>query len=267
MVNKSTLTSCEMSIEEPRIEQRFDTCVGDSEPRMSVIVPAYNAADCLERAMYSALAQTMADLEVIVVDDASQDTTLGIARRVAARDSRVRVLRNALNSGVSERRNRAVNAAQGEWIAILDADDAWQPERLERMLIHGSDAEVVADDLRNLCRSYINPRKYVSFSLLRSKGLTLNQPSNLRLLDFVKYDLGVIKPIIRRSFLERHQIFYNTTLHTSEDFYLYFEILAAGARWIQLPCAYYTYIGGRAAQLTSDTRMLWTDIIGCSRCS
>src|SRR5215217_3734904 len=103
-------------------------------PRVSVIVPAYNAAGYLERALASALAQTMPDLEVIVVDDASSDTTFEVACKIAARASRVRVLRNERNSGENASRNRAISTARGEWIALLDADDEWLPERLERML-------------------------------------------------------------------------------------------------------------------------------------
>jgi succinoglycan biosynthesis protein ExoO len=232
---------------------------------VSVIVPAYNAAGCLERALNSALAQTMADLEVIVVDDGSQDTTLEVARRVAARDSRVRVFSNEHNRGVAESRNRAVKAARGEWIAVLDADDVWFPKRLERMLNYANEADVVSDNLRVVCKSYIRPGYFSSFSLLRSKGLVLNRPSTLSLLDFVSYDLGVLQPIIRRSFLQQHLITYNTSMRVLEDFYFYFEILTSGARWVQLPCAYYVYIGGHAAHLTADTNVLWTQVIECYR--
>ncbi len=77
-------------------------------PRVSVVVPAYNAADYLDHALESALGQTMPDFEVIVVDDASGDDTYEVARRAAARDTRVRVLRNPENCGVSARRNRAM---------------------------------------------------------------------------------------------------------------------------------------------------------------
>ena len=265
MVYKSDRVSCDMSIRRPRIERRFDTCAGDSGPRVSVIVPAYNAADCLERALNSALAQTMADLEVIVVDDGSRDTTFEVACRVAARDSRVRVLRNEHNRGVAGSRNRAVKAGRGEWIAFLDADDVWFPERLERMLIYTNEADVVGDNLRVVCKSCIRPGTFLSFSFLRSKGLLLKQPSTLSLLHFVSYDLGVLQPIIRRSFLQQHQITYNASMRILEDFYFYFEILTSGARWVQLPCAYYVYIGGRAAQLTADTHVLWTTVIECYR--
>src|SRR5215210_8953229 len=115
-------------------------------PRVSVIVPAYNAAGFLERALNSALAQTMPDLEVIVVDDASKDTTLALAQEVAARDPRVRVLHNEHNRGMYPTYNRAIDEARGEWIAALDADDVWLPERLERLLAVADGEDMVSDD-------------------------------------------------------------------------------------------------------------------------
>lgn len=103
-----------------------------SEPRVSVVIPAYERADVVGRAIDSALAQTMADLEVIVVDDGSSDGT----RRVAAAydDERVRSLAHDTNRGVSAARNTGVGAARGDYVAFLDSDDEWLPGKLERQL-------------------------------------------------------------------------------------------------------------------------------------
>jgi succinoglycan biosynthesis protein ExoO len=232
-----------------------------TEPYISVIVPAYNVADCLERALNSVLDQTLADFEIIVVDDASEDKTLEVARRVATRDSRLIVLSNECNNGVSESRNRAIKAARGQWVAILDADDVWLPERLERMMAYAEGADVVSDDIWLVYKSYVRPRRRVFLSYLRFRGLALDGPKKLGLQDFVRHDLGALQPIFRRSFLKRHSLAYNTSLGIAEDFYLYFDILALGASWMQLPWAYYLYIGGRSGQATSDRQALWKDTI------
>jgi len=221
----------------------------NTAPRVSVILPAYNAAAHLRRAVDSALAQTMADLEIVIVDDASTDATLEIAGRIAARDSRVRVLHIERNSGPSVSRNRAIAAARGEWIAILDADDSWFPERLERMLADAGDADVVSDDLYTVRGALFKPEEPVLRSMLQEAGFKITRPRRLDIYDLVRYELALLKPIIRRSFLGRHELSYDPTLLRAHDFYLYFDILAQGGRWLQLPEGYYLYYKhGRAAQ-------------------
>lgn len=210
-------------------------------PRVSVIVPAYNASGFLVRALNSALAQTMPDLEVIVVDDASSDTTLPMARAVAARDPRVRVLHNEHNLGMYPTYNRAIDAAKGEWIAALDADDVWLPERLERLLEVADKEDLVSDDQLMLRAPSAGGRRFKMVSLLWSHGLTMTRPRRLGKLEFIRHDLGLLKPLIRTSFLRQHGLRYDAELRIGADFLLYFEFLLAGARWLQLPAGYYLY--------------------------
>lgn len=99
-------------------------------PLVSVIIPAYNAAQHLPQALDSALGQTWRHLEVIVVDDGSTDATSDIVQTAAARDPRVRLIRQA-NAGVGAARNTGIHAARGRYIAPLDADDLWAPRKLE----------------------------------------------------------------------------------------------------------------------------------------
>ncbi|GAA0307785.1 glycosyltransferase family 2 protein [Halarchaeum salinum] len=101
-------------------------------PRVSVVIPAYRRADVLPRAIDSALAQTMGDLEVIVVDDGSPDDTEAVVR--AYDDPRVRSVAHETNRGVSAARNTGIDAARGDYVAFLDSDDEWLPRKLERQL-------------------------------------------------------------------------------------------------------------------------------------
>ena len=105
---------------------------GDSQPTVSVVVPAYNAAATIGRAIASALAQTVPPLEIVVVDDGSTDNTAAIAESFS--DTRVRFLRLSSNRGPAAARNRGLDEACGAWIAYLDADDVWHPQKLERCL-------------------------------------------------------------------------------------------------------------------------------------
>ena len=99
---------------------------------VSVIIPAYNSASTIIRALQSVTAQTLTPLEVIVVDDASTDTTRDLVASFASSSSiPVRVLSQTTNSGPSAARNAGWDAAVGDYIAFLDADDQWHPRKIE----------------------------------------------------------------------------------------------------------------------------------------
>jgi len=103
------------------------------EPLVSVIVPVYDGEAFIGDTLESALGQTYRNIEVIVVDDGSRDGTRAIVETWVERDSRVRILTQA-NRGVAAARNRAISAARGEFIAPLDADDLWDPTKIERQV-------------------------------------------------------------------------------------------------------------------------------------
>jgi glycosyltransferase involved in cell wall biosynthesis len=103
-------------------------------PRVSVLIGAYNHAHTLERAARSMLAQTVTDLELLIVDDGSSDATLEVASRLAAEDARARVLPMGSNVGIAQSLNAAISEARGAIVAVLDADDWSEPERLDRQL-------------------------------------------------------------------------------------------------------------------------------------
>ena len=99
---------------------------------VSVIIPAYNSASTIIRALQSVAAQTLAPLEIIVVDDASSDATRDLVATFASSSPiPVRVLTQTTNSGPSAARNAGWNKATGEYIAFLDADDQWHPRKIE----------------------------------------------------------------------------------------------------------------------------------------
>src|SRR5258706_15818506 len=102
-------------------------------PAVSVITPAYNVEPYLAEAIASVLAQTFTDLELVIVDDGSTDSTFAIASACAQRDSRVRLVRQP-NGGISKARNHAMRIGSGAVFAIFDSDDVWHPRYLERQL-------------------------------------------------------------------------------------------------------------------------------------
>ena len=106
----------------------------DDGPLVSVLLPAYNSANWLPTAIDSLLNQTWKNIEILVVDDQSQDKTFEVAKTYASRDSRVRVLQNAKNSGPYVARNLALENARGLFVTVHDADDWSHPRKIERQV-------------------------------------------------------------------------------------------------------------------------------------
>ena len=101
-------------------------------PSISVIIPTYNRAKYLPRAIDSVLSQTHRELELIVVDDASTDSTQNLVANY--KDPRIKYVKKLTNDGVSKSRNTGISKASHNWIAFLDSDDEWLPEKLEKQL-------------------------------------------------------------------------------------------------------------------------------------
>src|SRR6516165_4853362 len=121
--------------------QEFDRARGISrshlthldQPLVSVIIPAFDAAANIRQTLNSVLAETYQDFEVIVVDDGSSDATGAIVEEYVAGDTRFHLIRQS-NAGVGAARNTAIRKARGKYIAPLDADDYWFPEKLEKQV-------------------------------------------------------------------------------------------------------------------------------------
>lgn len=100
--------------------------------RVTVLVAAYNAEKYLETCLDSLTAQTLKDIQIVCIDDASTDSTLQILQRYAAKDSRIRILQRSENSGQAVARNMGIDVADGDYITMLDADDWLSADALEK---------------------------------------------------------------------------------------------------------------------------------------
>lgn len=108
----------------------------DGKIIISVVIPVYNGEKHLHQAIESALLQrkSIKNIEILIVDDASTDRTQEIAQEYVNSIPDVRYFRNKVNRGAAESRNYGVRNAAGEWIAFLDADDWWEPDKLKKQL-------------------------------------------------------------------------------------------------------------------------------------
>lgn len=100
---------------------------------VSIIMPSYNTGQYIEESIRSVLAQTYTNWELLIVDDCSTDDTDTVVKPFL-QDRRIRYLKNSENRGAAISRNRALREATGRWIAFLDSDDLWVPEKLERQI-------------------------------------------------------------------------------------------------------------------------------------
>jgi len=98
------------------------------DPTVSVVIPAYNRADTIVRALDSVCAQTFSDLEIIVIDDASTDQTAALVHDYG--DPRIRMIHHGTNRRAGAARNTGIRAARGRYVAFLDSDDEWTPDKL-----------------------------------------------------------------------------------------------------------------------------------------
>lgn len=104
------------------------------EDLVSIITPLYNAEKYIEATINSVQNQTYKNWEMIIVDDCSKDNSYGLVKKIAKNESRIKLVKNKENCGVTKTRNKGIKIAEGKYIAFLDADDLWHPKKLEKQI-------------------------------------------------------------------------------------------------------------------------------------
>lgn len=175
--------------------------------------------------------QTLDDIEILVADDGSTDGSAGVVERFAAEDSRIRLIRMEKNGGKPRAMNQMTEEARGVWFAVLDADDAYVPQRLTRLITAAEAAgvEMAADN-----QYYIDAGAGCVVQTAFQPGAEtriitrhdLSRNSNC----FGSFDFGILKPVMRREFLMEHNLRYHEDARLSEDFYYLMDFFVAGGR-------------------------------------
>lgn len=203
-------------------------------PDISVIITTYKVPQYIVRAVNSALAQTGVNLEIIIVDDCSPDTTWDVIQTLV--DPRITAIRMEQNGGPSAARNRAIATAKGRWLAVLDGDDVFLEGRLARMMALGEakGADIVVDNL--LVQREEDGKEFPMFASARMNTLTSITPEIFIAgnSDFIDggYGLGYMKPLLRTDFLRHHALSYRESILIGEDYVLMMEALASGAQCV-----------------------------------
>jgi glycosyltransferase involved in cell wall biosynthesis len=199
---------------------------------VSVIIPAHRCAAYLDEAVASALQQGGMIREVWIGDDASDDATLERAMDWTRRDARVKAWSSPKNIGPSAVRNALLSRAGGDWIALLDGDDAMVPGRLERLSPFFCAADIVSDVLGDWDGTAIRRRRL---------SIVADQVTQISPRDALAFNLGWAKPLFRAAFLKQHALRFNERHRHSEDLDFYLRASLAGARWLHAPELGYLY--------------------------
>ena len=183
-------------------------------PKISVIMPVYNAQKTLKTAINSVISQSFGDFELIVIDDCSKDASLEILKELAKNDQRIVVLENEKNIGVAKTRNHGISKASGEWIAFLDSDDMWREDKLEKQLslLERNEGAIISYTASAFMDNDGNPFDYVMEAEVKTNYNTLLK-KNL---------LSCSSVMIKTEIMQKIEM-PNDKMH--EDYYVWLSVL------------------------------------------
>ncbi len=179
-------------------------------------MPAYNAERFIKEAINSVVLQTCSDWELLVIDDGSTDSTCAIVENLAAADERIKLIKNASNMGAARTRNRGLDMCQGAYVAFLDSDDVWHPNKLS------SQIEAMQSRNAQLC--------YSSYAIIDDRG---NPSKNAYVVpESITFDgmlrqnyIGCSTVVLSRDIVEQYRF---ATDFYHEDYCLWLDIMRSG---------------------------------------
>ncbi len=197
--------------------------------QISLLIACYNAAGTIERAVRSIRQEPLIG-EIIVVDDGSQDETIDVLKSNIA-DDKLKIFQTGINLGPGAARNIGLAKVAFPWVAVLDADDYFLPDRLKKLTSCSTDADFIADDLyyctndtgKIKMRGMVERAGFIDLEFFVKNNITTTRKQ--------RTELGFLKPLISMDFLNRYHIRYRENLRLGEDFAFYVDALFAGARF------------------------------------
>jgi glycosyltransferase involved in cell wall biosynthesis len=224
--------------DEAAINERWKTL----KPQVSIIVPVYKAEKYIDRCVCSILAQSVQNIELIIVNDGSPDNSLAIAEKYARQDSRVKVL-SQKNMGVGAARNTGIKAAEGKYFGFVDADDWIEPNMLERLIsfMEKDDCEL------GVCGHYKDPIKMRHVQISPSARVLEREEIKRHILPALAYGTGNIicncvwNKLYSAELVQRAEAVFPISLVKAEDLEFNRIILPEVKRLVILPDLLYHY--------------------------
>jgi glycosyltransferase involved in cell wall biosynthesis len=231
---------------------------------VAVVMPAFNARRTVREAVHSVLGQSWRELQLVVCDDGSTDDTAELVAGID--DPRLLLLRNPSNLGQGRSRDRAILSTQAPWIAVIDADDRWERNRLERLMSANAGAgdTMVFDDLM-LCHD--TPTGMKPWRRLRGThafGSRSNDPRIVPVETFVTAPRLLVKPVFPSNVVREHAVLHGER-RFGEDIEYFLRLAALGVRFRYVPEPLYQYriSPGSVTASVADERAMADAIRAC----
>lgn len=199
--------------------------------RITVIMPLYNAEKYLEECLDSVLAQSFTDIEVICVDDASDDGTLNILKKYCSKDSRVKIIINDERVGAAKSRNKAMNDAKGEYLSFLDGDDIFDLDMLKVAYetANNHQADIVEYQYRAVgCEAIHKQATNIHSAAYRERFCTeVFKIAELKPYEFMNCHSGPWNKLYRRKFIEKEQLEFQDLPSCNDVYFVNMALLLA----------------------------------------
>lgn len=209
------------------------------QPKISVIVPAYNNAPWLPATLDSILAQTYTNLEIVVVDDGSTDDTAAVLRAYSQKDPRIHAIRKA-NGGVTSARLLGVAESTGDWIGFVDGDDTIEPQMFERLMENALSNDA---DISHCGHRMVYPDGKVRYYYNSGVVKIQDRETGLRdLLEETLIEPGLWNKLYKRQLFEGLEEKMDLTIKINEDFLMNFYLFSAADKSIFEDVCPYHYL-------------------------
>lgn len=221
-----------------------------AEPLVSIIMPAYNAEKHIEEALLSLQQQTITSWEVLITDDCSTDSTRDIIEAMAQNDSRIQLFISKENNGAAIARNNSLAHARGRFIAYLDADDIWYPEKLEQQICFMKENNIYFS-----CASYAVVDKDG-----KPLGKTVKMLNKCDYMGFLTHNLLQTVGIMADTKVVDRNLLVMPDLKRCEDAATWLQVLKAGYPCFGLPevlCCYRRVTGSLSSDKLEGASHIW----------
>lgn len=193
---------------------------------VSIITPSFNSQDWVEKTYISLKSQTYTNWQWIITDDCSTDNTFDLLNDLSKNDSRIKLFKNAVNSGAAVSRNNSISKADGEFIAFIDSDDLWLPEKLEKQV-------------QFMLKENVN-FSFTAYETVNEDGESTGKKVDTHLTGSIEYEdmlrkkatLGCSTVMLRRSAFDDISM---PLIRTGQDYGLWLKLLKTGTKAYPIP--------------------------------